>query len=94
MVGGRKRKKSDDLILWLAAPPTDNSLPDTIALWGDEEEAKHVLSVLEAVEWKWTPSEVLAQPEALLHDVLVIGGLSSKIRQIEREQEAKQNQNG
>jgi len=94
LVGGRKRKKSDDLILWLAAPPTDNSLPDTIALWGDEEEAKHVLSVLEAVEWKWTPSEVLAQPEALLHDVLVIGGLSSKIRRIEREQDAKQNQNG
>ena len=94
MVGGRKRKKSEDLILWLAAPPTDNSLPDTIALWGDEDEARYVIGVLEAVDWKWTPSEVLAQPEALLHDVLVIGGLSSKIRQIEREQEAKQNQNG
>jgi len=43
--------------------------------------------VLEAVEWKWTPQQVLEQNEALLHDVLVIGGLSSKVRQIERENE-------
>jgi hypothetical protein len=43
--------------------------------------------ILESVEWRWTPLEVLAQPEALLHDVLIIGGLSGKIRQIEREQE-------
>ena len=48
-----------------------------------------MLSVLEAVEWKWTPEQVLAQNEALLHDVLVIGGLSGKIRQIERENERK-----
>ena len=50
-----------------------------------------MVSVLEAVEWKWTPQEVLAQPEALLHDCLVIGGLSGKIRQIEREQERDNN---
>jgi hypothetical protein len=87
LVRARNGKKSDDLILWLAAQPVNNDLPDAITLWGDEEEAKYVESVLEAVEWKWTPSEVLAQPEALLHDVLIIGGLSSKIRRIECEQD-------
>jgi hypothetical protein len=63
-------------------------LPETITFWGDEDQARYVVSVLEAVEWKWTPDQVLAQNEALLHDVLVIGGLSSKIRQIDRENES------
>ena len=45
-----------------------------------------MVSVLEAVEWMWTAAQVLEQNEALLHDVLVIGGLSGKVKQIEREQ--------
>lgn len=75
------------MILWLSNHDDSHSLPDTVALWGDEETARYVVSVLEAVEWKWTPDQVLAQDEALLHDVLVIGGLSGKIKQIERDQE-------
>lgn len=43
--------------------------------------------MLEAVEWKWTPQQVLEQDEALLHDCLIIGGLSAKIKNIERENE-------
>lgn len=74
------------MILWLSQHGDDN-LPDTVTLWGDEDTARYVVSVLEAVEWKWTPDQVLAQNEALLHDVLVIGGLSGKIKQIERDQE-------
>lgn len=31
-----------------------------------------VWSVLEAVKWQWTITEVLAQPEALLNDVLAL----------------------
>ena len=50
-----------------------------------------MLSVLEAVEWKWTPAQILAENEALLHDVLVIGGLSGKVKSIAREQESKSN---
>lgn len=73
--------------MWLSDHDDSDNLPDTITLWGNENQARYVVSVLEAVEWKWTPDQVLAQNEALLHDVLVIGGLSSKIRRIDREQE-------
>ena len=56
-----------------------------MALWGDESEARYVFSVLQAVEWQWTPDQILAQNEALLHDVLVLGGLSGKVKAIERD---------
>jgi hypothetical protein len=66
-------------------------LPEAVSLWGDEDEARYVVSVLEAVDWKWTPAQILDQNEALLHDVLVVGGLSGKLRQIERDQERNAN---
>jgi hypothetical protein len=44
--------------------------------------ARFVFAVLEAVEWKWTPLDVLRQPEALLHDVMQLGGLNAKMRKI------------
>lgn len=50
--------------------------------WGDEETARYVYAICESMEWKWTPQEILDQPEALLRDVLVIGGMDSKIRDI------------
>ena len=54
-----------------------------VDLWGDEDEAYHTFAILEAVEWKWTPSQIREQPEALLHDVLEVGGLNQKIKKIE-----------
>lgn len=56
-------------------------------MWGDEDVARYVAGILEAIDWKWTPLQVLEQPEALLHDVLVLGGLSATVRRLERENE-------
>lgn len=38
----------------------------------DLELAMRVWSVLRAVNWRWTIADVLAQPEALLDDVMAL----------------------
>lgn len=47
------------------------------------DEAYDVYCLLEAVEYKWTITQLLEQPEALLNDVLMIAALSRKMRRIE-----------
>jgi hypothetical protein len=54
--------------------------------WGDELEAQFVYSILQAVEWKWTPAQILEQEAALLHDVLMISGLNNTMRRIKDKQ--------
>jgi hypothetical protein len=85
-----RRKKSDDLILWLdAGQDNAKNLPDTIEIWGDENEARFVYSVLQAVEWKWTPQQILEQEAALLHDVLTIGNADRVLKNLQAEQKNK-----
>jgi hypothetical protein len=81
-LGGDAGKKSDDLIYFLGSGEAEGDLPDSVAFWGDENEARFVFSVLQAVEWKWTPEQVLQQDSALLHDVLMISGVSGTLRRI------------
>ncbi len=49
----------------------------------DPETAYYYWSILEAVEYRWTITEVMQQPEALLNDVLMIAALHRKMRRIE-----------
>lgn len=41
-----------------------------------------MFTVLESVEWKWTPREVLNQPDLLLDDVILLRSLAEKIRRM------------
>lgn len=67
-----------------ASPPgtADLPLPDDAArqLRGDPDLAMQMLAYLEAVEWKWTITQILEQPEALLEDVLTLAGWTGVLR--------------
>lgn len=60
-------------------PP--DSLPETVYLPENItiNEAWRLFTLLEAVEWKWTITEMLEQPEALLEAVLSIRALAGRI---------------
>lgn len=53
-------------------------MPAEVA-FGDMETSKEIYMLLEAVEWKWTISEILEQPYDLLMDVLQYKGLRAKL---------------
>lgn len=46
------------------------------------EAVKRVVSVLEAVEYRWTIADVLAQDEAWLDDILTMRGTGEKYKRI------------
>mgnify|MGYP001569849300 CR=1 FL=1 len=45
----------------------------------DLETAWRVWTLLEATGWRWPPSELLEQPDALLADVLTIAAAAQQI---------------
>jgi len=63
----------------------DATLPETITYSGDPDLAFNVWSILEAVEWRWTINDVLAQPESILNDVMMLAALNAKMKKIERD---------
>ena len=66
-------------------PEVDGDLPEISGLLGSEddwEEAYQIYAVLKAIDWRWTPLDVRSQPELLLHNVLILGGLSNKVKRI------------
>ena len=85
--GARKKRLSGPdaagLYAWLAAffgdqdGPADP--PESILLNHDAELVKRLLVILEAVEWRWTLSDILAQPEGLLADVISLKALGEQI---------------
>ena len=46
----------------------------------DEETAWRIFTILEMVEYRWTITDILKQPESLLDDVLQIIELSEEIK--------------
>jgi hypothetical protein len=81
----RSKKKLDQLYLELAEifkPPDENDavdLPDVFPAFHNLELAWKVYLVLEAVQWRWTPLQILEQPEGLLQDLLRLKGLGSLV---------------
>jgi len=53
------------------------------------EEVKYVLSILEAVEFKWTVSEVLEQDETWTKDILEMKSIGAIIRENSRKKAMK-----
>lgn len=67
----------------------DNALPEDFQMGVPVhliEQAKRVLSILEAVEWKWTPIQILEQPAELLDAVLSLKTNGEKVRRQLQEQ--------
>lgn len=83
---GHGRKKSDEILKRLidlypreVDKLEDFAFPEILHL-NDPDLSVRVLEVLEAVEWRWTVLDVLAQPDDILSDVLYLRylGLSWK----------------
>lgn len=51
----------------------------------DDELAWRVWTTLEIVEYRWTAQDVLAQPEALLDDVMAIAAAAARVRKTLKE---------
>ena len=68
-------------------------MPEIIKLNHSPEAVKRVLSVLEAVEYRWTISDVLAQDEAWLDDLMLMRGVGEKYKRI-RAAEQGEEENG
>lgn len=51
----------------------------------DAELAWRVWTVLEIVEYRWTVLDVIAQPEALLDDVMAIAAAAARVRKTLKE---------
>ena len=49
------------------------------------EEAFEIYTTLETVGWRWTILDVLAQPDALLEDVIKIAGHAERVKRQMRE---------
>jgi hypothetical protein len=64
-------------------------LPETIRLNHPLESVKRVLSVLEAVEFKWTIQQVLDTPEDWLDDILTAKGYGEKYKRIREQEEGE-----
>jgi hypothetical protein len=69
-------------------------LPETVRLVHSVEEVKRVLSVLEAVEFRWTIQQVLDTPESWLDDVLTMKATGEKWKQIRALEQGEGNTDG
>lgn len=68
--------------LWLAdyCSAEGGAFPDQVKL-DNEELAKKIFMILEAVEYRWTITDVLAQPEDMLNQVLLLKALKYQVRE-------------
>jgi hypothetical protein len=60
-------------------------LPEILRLNHPLEAVQRVLSVLEAVEFKWTIQQVLDSPEDWLDDILTMKGAGERYKRIRGE---------
>jgi hypothetical protein len=59
--------------------PPDPSLPELVEL-NDEPLARQVYILEEMFEWRFLPSQILAEDEALMDDLMTLRWLAGKIR--------------
>jgi hypothetical protein len=64
-------------------------LPETIRLNHPLEAVKRMLSILEAVEFKWTVQDVLATPEEWIDDILTAKGYGETYKRIREDGEGE-----
>ena len=60
----------------------DDSLPEILPRFAHFERAWSLYTMLEAVEWKWPPSVLEQQEEALMADLVVLRSLVSRIDRV------------
>ena len=66
-------------------------MPEYIRLNHPLEAVKRVLSVLEAVEFKWTVRQVLETDETWLDDILTAKGYGEQWKRIREEEQGEDN---
>jgi len=54
-------------------------LPDAVRL-NNPDLARRVYAIMEAFEWRFLPSQILAEDEALMDDLATLRWLSQKVR--------------
>lgn len=78
----KQRLTSDRVHLWLAdyCSAEGGVYPDRVKL-DDEELAKKIFMILETVEYRWTITEILEQPEDMLNQVLLLKALKYQVKE-------------